>query len=363
MAEDLRPYTLDAMAGMEIYSNRNALKEAQRRVKSCRLAFTTCIGAGIGLLRNQTFEVVIIDEASQQTEPASLVPLTKGCQRALLVGDHVQLRPTVQQLAGALDFDVSLFERLYTLTAASSNSKAGDNAGIPKLMLDTQYRMHPSICKFSSEQFYEGELLTGIKATDRPLAPSMFPWPIDAVDKKDKARTVFIECAAREDKFAQRSKSNEGQATLCQRVCALLTTAKREEKDSKQTKPDPKQAKSSTSVTPEQSIAVLTPYTKQLQVLKKKLAGIKNVEVSSIDGYQGREADIVVFVTTRCNASCEIGFLKDLRRMNVALTRARAGLIVIGNRETLTGGMADPESTAMWKRLVGELVCVVVEDG
>ncbi|KAJ2987432.1 hypothetical protein NUW58_g4511 [Xylaria curta] len=349
VAEDLRPYTLDAMAGIEIYTNRKTLKEAQERVRNCRIAFTTCIGAGIGLLRDQTFEVVIIDEASQQTEPASLVPLTKGCQRALLVGDHVQLRPTVQQLASALDFDVSLFERLYK---QSANSDSTDEiSGIPKLMLDTQYRMHPSICKFSSEQFYDGKLLTGILHTDRALSPSMFPWPVDATNKNDKARTVFIECASKEDKFGQKSKSNEGQATLCRQVCSLLSTKR--ETSSGQTTQD-------VSVMPEQSIAVLTPYTRQLEVLKKKLAGIKNTEVSSIDGYQGREAEIVVFVTTRCNVSCEIGFLKDLRRMNVALTRAKSGLIVIGNRETLTQGTADPDSTAMWKRLLNSLVVVDV---
>ncbi|GAP83628.1 putative NAM7-nonsense-mediated mRNA decay protein [Rosellinia necatrix] len=349
VAEDLRPYTLDAMAGMEIYSDRKTLKEAEKRVKSCRLVFTTCIGAGIGLLRNQNFEVVIIDEASQQTEPASLVPLTKGCQRALLVGDHVQLRPTVQQLASALDFDVSLFERLYTQTAGADSTDC--DSGFPKLMLDTQYRMHPSICKFSSEQFYEGKLLTGIQRTDRLLGATMFPWPADANDKQDKARAIFIECAEREDKLAQRSKSNQGQALLCHRVCTLLSTKK---------ETNAGQAKQDVSAGSEQGIAVLTPYTKQLEVLKKKLAGMKNIEVSSIDGYQGREADIVVFVTTRCNASCDIGFLKDLRRMNVALTRAKAGLIVIGNRGTLTQGTADPESAAMWKRLLGTLVVVDV---
>ncbi len=331
------------MAGLEIYSNREALKESERRVKKCRLAFTTCIGAGIGLLRNQKFEVVIIDEASQQTEPASLVPLTKGCRRALLVGDHVQLRPTVQQLAGALEFDVSLFERLYKQQASPGPTICGSE--IPKIMLDTQYRMHPSICEFSSNQFYGGNLLTGIERAHRPLSPSMFPWPIDVTNKQDRARTIFIECAEKEDKLAQKSKSNEGQARLCHRVCSLLST-----EGGSQTRRD--------VATSEQSIAVLTPYTRQLEILKKKLAGIKNIEVSSIDGYQGREADIVVFVTTRCNASCNIGFLKDLRRMNVALTRAKAGMIIIGNRGTLTQGTADPESTAMWKRLLGSLVVV-----
>ncbi|KAI0970738.1 AAA domain-containing protein [Xylaria arbuscula] len=179
----------------------------------------------------------------------------------------------------------------------------------------------------------------------------MFPWPVDARNKQDKTRTIFIECAAGEDQLAQPSKSNEGQARLCHLVCSLLST----ENGSNQARRD-------IPATSEQSIAVLTPYTRQLGVLKKKLAGMKNIEVSSIDGYQGREADIVVFVTTRCNTSCNIGFLKDLRRMNVALTRAKAGTIIIGNRATLTQGTADPESTEVWKRLLGTLVTVDIGD-
>lgn len=372
MAEDLRPYTLDAMAGQEIYTNRATLKAAQRRVQSCRIAFTTCIGAGIGLLRSQTFEVVIVDEASQQTEPASLVPLVKGCRRAILVGDHVQLRPTVPQVA-ALDFDVSLFERLYTTSQAASGADATTPVSpavvASRLMLDTQYRMHPAICRFSSDEFYGGKLRTGVHSDARPLPASVFPWPgsttssSGAATKGDVAKALFVECSARENQFGQKSKSNEGQAELCVQICKLLLTAAAEDGNNSDNKPKPDSSKSQTSVAG-QSIAILTPYTKQLEILKKKLAAFSsssNVEVSTIDGYQGREADIVVFVTTRCNASCEIGFLKDLRRMNVALTRARAGLLVLGNRETLTLGTADPESAAMWRRLLRSLVEVKVD--
>ncbi len=87
------------MAGIDINTSYTAHKNAKDRIKKCHLIFTTCIGAGIGLLRTESFDTVIIDEASQQTEPASLVPLVKGCQKAILVGDHVQLGATVQQHA------------------------------------------------------------------------------------------------------------------------------------------------------------------------------------------------------------------------------------------------------------------------
>lgn len=119
--------------------------------------------------------------------------------------------------------------------------------------------------------------------------------------------------------------------------------------------------KNSQLPTEQQSIAVLTPYSRQAELLKSRLSQFPNAEVSSIDGFQGREADIVIFVTVRCNAHQDIGFLKDLRRMNVALTRARAAVIIIGNRSTLTMGTADPESTVVWKRLLSTLVDVKLE--
>ena len=108
----------------------------------------------------------------------------------------------------------------------------------------------------------------------------------------------------------------------------------------------------------QQSIAVLTPYSRQAQLLEDILSGFKGVEVSSIDSFQGCESDIVIFDTMGCNTHHEIGFLKDMRRINVALTRARAAVIVVGDRDTLTKGTADLESTRVWKRLLDRLVGV-----
>ena len=163
---------------------------------------------------------------------------------------------------------------------------------------------------------------------------------------------VFVECATRED-LGGKSKGNEGQVSLCHQICSLLCTAPGDAKG--------KSNLPATSDQGKQSIAVLTPYTRQAELLKARLSPFSNVEVSSIDGFQGREAEIVVFVTVRCNVHGDIGFLKDLRRMNVVLTRARTGVIIIGNRTTLTMGDADPESTAVWKRLLSVPVEVQVE--
>jgi superfamily I DNA and/or RNA helicase len=352
------------MAGKEIYTSYAALNKARDQIRKCRLVFTTCIGAGLGLLRSELFDTVIIDEASQHTEPASLVPLVKGCQKAILVGDHVQLGATVQQNAVLQQFDISLFERLYKQQQSPDvHPKEVSTTGsslIAKIMLDTQYRMHSSICKFSSDEFYESKLRTGIPNNARPVPVSDFPWP-SAVSTRsgqsialgdNQARMLFVECSTAED-LGRKSKSNEGQAKICHEVCRMLCTEA------------PGASKQSrlpaTRKLEQQFIAVLTPYSRQVELLQGRLSHFDNVEVSSIDGFQGREADIVIFVTVRCNSHHEIGFLKDLRRMNVALTRARAAVIVIGHRATLTMGSADPESTVVWKRLLGALVEIKVE--
>ncbi|KAG8358760.1 hypothetical protein FVEN_g3747 [Fusarium venenatum] len=334
VADDLRKYTCDAMAGQEIHSDYKAMKKASQMIKQSDMVFTTCIGAGIGLLRLEIFDIVIVDEASQQTEPSSLVPLVKGCSKAILVGDHVQLRPTVQQTSLALDFDVSLFERLYTEARGSTES------GLNTLMLDTQYRMHPKLCEFSSEAFYDGKLKSGIGMSDRPLMNSDFPFPPAQTSnsaKPDYERAIFVNCDIKE--MPGKSKENKGQAELCLNICRLLT-----------------------SQSNAQSIVVLTPYTRQAESLKRMLSGLhQTIEVSSIDGFQGREADIIVFVTVRCNEHRSIGFLKDMRRMNVALTRARSEVIVVGNRVTLTEGTEDKDASDMWKRLLRSLTEVKLE--
>ncbi|WYZ43623.1 hypothetical protein EsH8_VII_000059 [Colletotrichum jinshuiense] len=335
------------MAGQELYNSHAAMRKVKDMIKKARLVFTTCIDAGLGLLRAEDFDIVVIDEASQQTEPASLVPVMKGCRKAVLVGDHAQLRPTVGKLALSLNFDISLFERLWGATT-------GDGNRIKKVMLNTQYRMHDEVCRFVSDEFYEGKLRTGIKAVGRSIFPSMFPWPVvddshrrvEALDDgkgikiRHHHRMVFVDCATPED-LGQKSKCNRGQAALCGKVCDLLSKHALGSI-----------APLSSAEAPRPSIAVLTPYTRQVDLLKQTLSSHKLVEICSIDGFQGREADIIVLVTVRCNQTYNIGFLKDMRRLNVAMTRARTGVIIIGHMPTLTMGTADERSKAMWKRLI-----------
>lgn len=336
-------YTVDALVGGDdIHSNRAAYNKAKKQVTKATVVFSTCSGAGLGLLRGQRFGAVVVDEASQLTEPGAVVPLVKGCEKAVVVGDHVQLRPTVGKDAVGVGFEVSLFERVFT-------AREGDGDGVARRMLDVQYWMHGEICAVVSGEFYEGRLKTGVDGGARERGKSGFPWPGGGMVTPGRTgRMVFVECADPEDVRRDTSKSNQGQAIGCVRVCTLLS----EEGAGGEGKGEEKKP----------SIAVLTGYTAQVTLLTKMLAGLgSHIEVCSVDGFQGREAEIVVFVTVRCNPHQEIGFLKDRRRVNVAPTRAKRGVILIGNESTLTMGTSDPESADLWKRLLGKMERVKLE--
>jgi regulator of nonsense transcripts 1 len=158
------------MERKEIGHNRASRNQALERIQQARLIFTTCAGAGLGLLRGKVFTIVIIDESPQQTEPMSLVPLTKGCQKAILVGDHVQLCATMKKYAKILGFEISLFERLFIAENLPVSS-------LRRVMLNVQYRMHPRICGFPSQEFYEGKLKADTSCERNTLPEHDFPWP------------------------------------------------------------------------------------------------------------------------------------------------------------------------------------------
>ncbi|RDW72796.1 hypothetical protein BP6252_06703 [Coleophoma cylindrospora] len=328
VASDLREYTCDAIIGQSIAGRIHTRPEAQDRVREARLIFTTCNGAGLGLLRAETFDIVLIDKASQQTEPESLIPLTKGCQRAIFIGDHSQSRAIVRKHAVIADFDVSLFERHYNMRHIP---------GVSKVMLDSQYRTHPDICDFNSREFYKNQLQSA--ELNLVLPPSKFPWP------KNK-RMVFLQSYSHED-LGHQSKSNQGQVKLCQTAYALLQI------------PVPAIQSGSTEETARPvEIFIVTPYTGQKHLVKCAISGS---EVCTIDEYQGRVADIVIFVTVRCNAHLDIGCLQDKRLLNIVMTGAKAGIIIIGDKLTLTGLSEvchDLESKAIWARLLKSCVQV-----
>ncbi|TFK19298.1 RNA-directed RNA polymerase [Coprinopsis marcescibilis] len=314
VGDNLLPYTLDARVGGDLNQNRQKMKKAVQRLKRARMVFTTCAGAGLGVLRKFQADMAIIDEASQITEPCALIPLVKGIQKALLVGDHVQLRPTVQNMGKVLGSDVSLLERLYS---------GEDLLGMTKTMLDVQYRSPRVLNAFPSKEFYDDKLKTADQNESKlsSLETLSFPWPRDG---DTIVPTIFVPCSVEED-IGGRSKSNEGQVELVHHIISLLGS-----------KPD-------VESTSPLEITVLSPYRGQNNKLKYKLPS--SIPVSTVDGFQGRESDIVIFSTVRCNADCEIGFLDDPRRLNVMWTRARLALIIVGDKRTLL-------ENGLWKRAV-----------
>ena len=266
----------------------------------------TCIGVGHQLLDGRRFSRVLLDEATQATEPASLVPLVRGARQIVLVGDHRQLPPTViSRRAENGGLRRSLFERLVAM-------------GIGPMLLDTQYRMHPAISDFPNRTFYEGRLVDGITAADRPNPAGLLwnDWEVPMAFLPVNGGELLSPDGA--------SKENPAEAGWVAKILEnLLQAGDLEEED----------------------IGIITPYAGQVRAIRDALPELyESVEVHTVDGYQGREKEVIIFSCVRSNSDGTVGFLSDARRLNVALTRAKRGLIVIGDPDTLR----NDETWASW---------------
>ena len=177
--------------------------------------------------------------------------------------------------------------------------------------MNTQYRMHPAIAMYPSAAFYDGQLGAGINASDRP-PPRGFNWP-----SRDFP-VAFCNVTGTEQKHGN-SYANLAQTSIIENVLLDLLRAG----DLRQN-----------------DIGIISPYSCQVSHVRQRLRKggkfyFPLVEVASVDGFQGREKELIILSTTRANERGDLGFVKDLRRMNVALTRARRGIIVVGHGETL----------------------------
>lgn len=255
------------------------------------------------LLGNRQFDLVVIDEACQCTEPACWTAIGRGA-KLVLAGDHCQLPPTIlSDAAAAQGFGVSLFERLMQNRAADWSR-----------LLTVQYRMHRAIMGFSSAEFYDQALLADPAVAMHLLCelPDVQPSPL-TTGPLEFIDTAGSNCDEEPEPDGE-SRLNRGEAALVERkVQQLLADGIRPG-----------------------DIAVITPYAAQARLMRERL-GIAGLEVDSVDGFQGREKEAVVISLVRSNREGEIGFLEDVRRMNVALTRARRKLLVIGDSATLAG--------------------------
>lgn len=257
------------------------------------------------VIDDQSFDLLVIDEACQSVEPGCWVPM-KFANRVVLAGDHCQLPPTIlSKQAAAEGYAVSMMQRLV--------EHYGDTVTRQLLV---QYRMNHTIMQFSSNRFYNGTLVADASVKDHVLSDL----PRLTKEKTDDACVTFYDTAGagweEEVEESSLSKRNVNEAKLVldqvQQLC-------------------------NSGLAP-QDIAVIAPYAAQVRWLRQN-AEYNKLEVDTVDGFQGREKEAVVMCTVRSNKIGEVGFLSDARRMNVALTRARRKLIVIGDSATLG---ADP---------------------
>jgi len=298
------------MAHREVNQNFKEMRTIESNMVSsvldgAEVICATTIGVGHNLLRDRRFPVVLMDEATQASEPSALVPITRGCRQLVLVGDHKQLPPTViSKAAQAGGLGQSLFERL-------------TECGVDTHMLTTQYRMHPTIREYPSARFYDDRLDDGCTPAERPPAAG-FLWP----DWDHPVAFVPVEGSEIVDDEGS-SKSNLDEAAKVLSIVSGLLSAG--------------------DLTPA-DIGVITPYRGQVRLLndlfeqaggREEHGPFAGLEIKSVDGYQGREKEIIVFSAVRANDQGEVGFLRDQRRLNVAITRARRGLIVLGHSKTL----------------------------
>ena len=264
----------------------------------------TLVGANHYTVRHLKYHTVVIDEAGQALEPACWIPILKA-QKLVLAGDHCQLPPTIKsEEAASNGLSTTLLEKCVNLHP---------NAVV---LLEEQYRMHEMIMGYSSGVFYQNRLKAHASVAGHLLFDTDSPM-------------VFVDTAGCgfDEKAEGTSTSNSEEAAFVFKHLTQLAAAL------------------STHYQPHNfpSIAVISPYRQQIQLLKEQLQhstplhvyGDK-ISVNTIDSFQGQERDIVYISMTRSNSESRIGFLSDIRRMNVAMTRARKKLVVIGDSATLS---------------------------
>lgn len=277
----------------------------QELFQNAKVIACTLAGAGHPLMHGQQFHTLFIDEAAQATEPACWIAIRRA-QRVIMAGDHCQLPPTLKSPEAA-----------HGMLAETLMERVAKHKSEAVSLLTVQYRMHPDIMQFSSEWFYEGRLTAAEQVRYRGAldVDSALIW----FDTKE------VDWPEQEQHDGT-SRYNVSEARfLVQQLEAYadMLTARRLEKDGI-------------------DFAVISPYQAQIHLLRRlirqspKLRAIRrHITVETVDAFQGQERDVVILSLVRANDDGQIGFLQDLRRMNVAMTRARHKLMLIGSSATL----------------------------
>ena len=317
-------------AEIEIRINSELFGEA--RVIAC-----TLVGSAHRLLEGMKFGTLFIDEAAQALEAACWIPM-KRASRVILAGDHCQLPPTVKSIAALrAGLGKTLMERI------------AENKPEVVTLLKIQYRMNDEIMRFSSDWFYRGKVESAPQIKYRSVLD--YDHPITWIDTSNEENQITIEGEDAPEDSASTSSSvsaanqnsdlnfkeqfvgeSFGRINKAEAELTLLTLAEYFTKIGKQ-------RVLSESI----DVGIISPYRAQVQYLKKLIKKYeffkpyrRLISVNTVDGFQGQERDVILISLVRSNDEGQIGFLKDLRRMNVAMTRARMKLIILGNKDTMT---------------------------
>ena len=317
-------------AEIEIRINAELFGEA--RVIAC-----TLVGSAHRLLEGMKFGTLFIDEAAQALEAACWIPMRRA-SRVILAGDHCQLPPTVKSIAALrAGLGKTLMERI------------AENKPEVVTLLKIQYRMNEDIMRFSSDWFYGGQVESAPQIKYRSILD--FDHPISWIDTSNEENQITIEGEDSLEDSASTSSSSSaanqnsdlnfkeqfvgesfGRINKAEAELTLLTLAEYFTKIGKQR-----------VLGDSIDVGIISPYRAQVQYLKKLIKKYeffkpyrRLISVNTVDGFQGQERDVILISLVRSNDEGQIGFLKDLRRMNVAMTRARMKLIILGNKDTMT---------------------------
>ena len=316
----------------EIELRINAELFGEARVIAC-----TLVGSAHHLLEGMKFGTLFIDEAAQALEAACWIPM-KRASRVILAGDHCQLPPTVKSIAALrAGLGKTLMERI------------AENKPEVVTLLKIQYRMNDEIMRFSSDWFYGGKVESAPQIKYRSVLD--YDHPITWIDTSNEENQITIEGEDAPEDSASTSSSvsaanqnsdlnfkeqfvgeSFGRINKAEAELTLLTLAEYFTKIGKR------------RVLEERiDVGIISPYRTQVQYLKKLIKKYeffkpyrRLISVNTVDGFQGQERDVILISLVRSNDEGQIGFLKDLRRMNVAMTRARMKLIILGNKDTMT---------------------------
>ena len=295
--------------------------------RKANIILSTCISSGenylnLAISKENPFDYVIIDECAQGTECLCWVPILQG-KKVILAGDHLQLPPTIKSKNAEYVLSYTLFDRMI--------STYGDKV---TRLLDTQYRMNEKIMKFSSIELYEDKLIADASVKNHTLK--------DLISERYNKNKAALDEIISNDDFGifdkplvllntsgldffetkdteTLSSFNVAETELCKKIIDYLKDKLKVENN---------------------DIGIITPYSAQVANLSKKITQdeYRGLEISTVDGFQGREKEIIVLSLVRSNQKHQVGFLSDKRRLNVAITRPRRMLIVVGDIDTITNG-------------------------